>query len=81
MKLFPSSWELYSHPFLWEKFSIPRNVLYPGIQFSKLVTNMCMHISILLFQGIYKYNLKQTHMILCEIIFFKYHVKYQYIHV
>jgi len=61
MNLFPSPWELYSHPFLWEKFSIPKKVLYPGIKFSKLVTNIGMRIPIILFPGIYKYNLKQTH--------------------
>jgi len=61
MYLFPSSWELYSHPFLWEKISIPRNVLYRGIKYSKLVTNIGMYISIVLFPGIYEYNLKQTH--------------------
>ena len=62
MNLFPSSWELYSHPLPWEKFSIPRNILYPGIKFSKLVTNIGIYIPIILFPGINKYNLKQTHL-------------------
>jgi len=61
MNLFSSPWELYSHCYLWKKISIPRNVLYPGIKFSKLVTNIDMCIPIILFSGIYKYNLKQTH--------------------
>jgi len=61
MNLFSSSWELYSHHFLWENFPIPINVLYPEIKFSKLVANIGMHIYILLFSGIYEYNLKQTH--------------------
>ena len=61
MKLFSSSWELYFHPFLWEKFYIPGNILYLGIKYSKHVTNIDMHISIFLFSGIYEYNLKQTH--------------------
>jgi len=61
MNVFSSAWELYSHPFLWEKFSIPRNVLYPRIKFSKLVTNIDMYISIVLFPEIYERNLKQTH--------------------
>ena len=62
MNLFPSPWELYSHPFSWENFSITRNILYPGIKFSKLVTNIDIdiYISIILFSGINKYNLKQT---------------------
>jgi len=61
MNLFPSPWELYSHPFPWEIFSIPRNILYPGIKFSKLVTNIDIYIPIILFPEINKYNLKQTH--------------------
>jgi len=36
------------------------NVLYPEIKFSKLVTNIGMYISIVLFSGINEYNLKQT---------------------
>jgi len=40
MNFFSSSWELYSHPFLWEIFSIPRNILYPGIKFSKLMMHV-----------------------------------------
>jgi len=74
MNLFPSSWELYSHLFFGKFFYIPRSVLYPGIKFSKFVTNIAIHISIFLFPGIYKYisiflflgiykfNLKQTHL-------------------
>ena len=54
MNLFPSPWELYSHPFPWEIFSIPRNILYPGIKFSKLVTNIGLCIFMILFPGIYK---------------------------
>jgi len=61
MNLFQSSYELYSHPFLWEKFSIPKNVLYEVMKFIKPITNIRMHISIVLFLGIYEYNLKQTH--------------------
>jgi len=38
-----------------------RNILYPGIKFSKLVTSIGICISIILFSGINKYNLKQTH--------------------
>jgi len=59
--LFSSPWELYSHPFPWKNFSIPSNILYPGIKFSKLVTNIGIYIPIILFPGINKYNLKQTH--------------------
>ena len=59
MNLFPSPWELYSHHFLWETFYISKNVLYPGIKFSKLATNIDMHISIFLLQKIYEYNLKR----------------------
>jgi len=58
---------IYSHlhgnlfpSFSLGKFSIPRNILYPGIKFSKLVTNIGIYISIILFPGINKYNLKQT---------------------
>jgi len=61
MNLFLSPWELYSHPFSWENLPIPRNISYLGIKFSKLVTNIGMYIFIILFQGIYNYNLKQTH--------------------
>jgi len=61
MNLFPSPWELYSHPFPWDNFSIPRNILYPRIKFSKLLTNIGIYIPIILFPGINKYNLKQTH--------------------
>jgi len=32
-----------------------------GIKFSKLVTNIDIYIYIILFPGINKYNLKQTH--------------------
>ena len=52
MILFSSLWELYSHHFLWEMFSIPRNILYPGIKFSKLVTNIGMYVFMILFPGI-----------------------------
>jgi len=62
MNLFSSLWELYSHHFLWEKISILRNNLYPGIKFSKLVTNIDIYISIILFPKINKYNLKQIHL-------------------
>jgi len=60
MNLFPSPSELYSHSFPWEIFSISRNILYPGIKFSKLVTSIGIYIAIILFSGINKYNLKQT---------------------
>jgi len=70
MNLFSSPWELYSHPFPWENFSIPRNILYLGIKFSKLVTNMGIYIPIILFPGINKYNLKQTH----SIVFSRMHI-------
>jgi len=33
-------------------FSIPRNILYPGIKFSKLVTNIGMYVFMILFPGI-----------------------------
>jgi len=59
MILFPSPWELYSHHFLWKKFSIHRNILCPGIKFSKLVTNIGMYVFMILFTGIYNYNLKE----------------------
>jgi len=61
MNLFPYSCELYSHPFLWEKISIPGNILYLRIKFSKLVTNIDKYIYIVLVLGIYEYDLKQTH--------------------
>jgi len=47
----------------WKKISIPKNILYAGIKFSKLVTNIDIYISIILFSGINKYNLKQTHQV------------------
>jgi len=43
-----------------EMFFFFRNLLYPGIKFNKLVTNIGMYISIILFMEIYKYNFKQT---------------------
>jgi len=36
------------------------NILYPEIKFSKLVTNIDMYISIILFPEIYECNSKQT---------------------
>jgi len=51
-------------PFFWEIFSIPRNILYLGIKFNKFVTIIHIYISIILFTGINKYNLKQTHLII-----------------
>jgi len=60
MNLFPSLWELYSHPFPWEIFSIPVNILYPGIKFNKLVTNIDLCIFMILFSRIYKYTLLIT---------------------
>ena len=48
---------IYSH--LHGNF-IP-TLLYPGIKFSKLVTNTDIYIPIILFSKINKYNLKQTH--------------------
>ena len=35
---------------------------YLGIKFSKLETNISIHIPIILFSGINKYNLKQKHL-------------------
>jgi hypothetical protein len=60
MILFSFPWELYSHNFLWENFSIPRNILYLGIKFSELVTNIDMYVFMILFPKIYNYNFKQT---------------------
>ena len=61
MNLFSSSWELYSHHFFLENYSILGNTLYPKIKFSKFVTNIGIFLN--LFSGIYKYNLKQTHKV------------------
>jgi len=61
MNLFTSPWELYSYLFPREFFSIPRNLLYLGIKFSKIVTNIGIYIPIILYPGIKNYNLKQIH--------------------
>jgi len=60
MNLFSSPWELYSHPFSSKFFSILRNISYPRIKFSKLVTNIDIYEFMILFQRIFNYNLKQT---------------------
>ena len=55
MNLFSSSWELYSTLFFGNFFSIPKNILYQRINFSKFVTNIVMYIFIILFIEIYEY--------------------------
>jgi len=45
------------------------NILYPGIKFSKLVTNINIYVFMILFSEIYDYNLKQTHPLCVELCY------------
>jgi len=50
--------------FSLEKIFYSQERFIPGIKFRKLVTNINIYISIILFPGTYEYNLKQKHHML-----------------
>ena len=63
--------------FFGKNFLFPYKIL--GIKFSKLVANIGIYISIILFSGINKYNLKQTQVSTVTLVFFSsFHVFWTY---